>query len=293
MSSRRHRLRSLIQRATGLHVARSRSYHLVRRSYQDPIPEPQEDAFWDRERPLPALDLDTEVMIELAERELAEGIREFSPPQGFDFANAYYASVDAEVAHALLRARRPRTVIELGSGYSTLVIAAACRANARDGAPVEYSVLDPHPRPGDPGLDGLEGVSELRRVRTQDVDPRTVDSLDRGDVLFVDTTHTVKVGSDVNTIVLELLPRLRPGVLVHFHDVFLPSEYPRPLVEQLGLYWAEQYLLEAFLSFNDAFRVVFAAHAVSRRHQDRLRALVPSYDGSNMPSSFWIERRPG
>jgi hypothetical protein len=290
MSSRRDRLRAAVARATGLHVGRTRAYHLVRRSYQDPIPEPQPDSFWGRERPLPAVALDPDAMIARAEGELAAAIAEFSPPAGFGYDNAYFASVDAEVAYALVRTLRPRRVLELGSGYSTLVLAAACRANARDGSPVDYQVRDPLPRAGDPDLEGLEGVTGFGRVRAQDLDPREVDALAAADVLFVDTTHTVKVGGDVNAIVLELLPRLAPGVRVHFHDVFLPEEYPRPLIEELGLYWAEQYLLEAFLSFNDAFRVAWASYAVSRRHPERLRALVPSYDGSGVPSSLWLQR---
>jgi hypothetical protein len=112
-------------------------------------------------------------------------------------------------------------------------------------------------------------------------------ALDAGDVLFVDTTHTVKTGGDVNYLVLEALPALSPGVLVHFHDIFLPWEYPRLWLEK-ELYWAEQYLLQAFLAFNPRFEVLFAAHHLSRAAPDRLARTVPSFRPGKWPGAFWL-----
>src|SRR4029079_12969350 len=124
--------------------------------------------------------------------------------------------------------------------------------NAADGSPLTLEVFDPFP-----GVvsEGLPGLSRLERIGAQQVPLETFESLESGDVLFVDTTHTVKVGSDVNFIVLEVLPRLREGVHVHLHDIFLPYEYPRKWLEDYGLYWTEQYLVHAFLVYNSAFEV--------------------------------------
>jgi hypothetical protein len=116
-------------------------------------------------------------------------------------------------------------------------------------------------------------------------------ALGENDLLVVDTTHTVKTGGDVNHVVLDILPLLRPGVLVHFHDIFLPWEYPRKWAEDYGLYWAEQYLLQAFLSLNTEYEVVCGLYALSRRHPERLRELVSSWREGVAPGAFWLRRR--
>ncbi len=97
------------------------------------------------------------------------------------------------------------------------------------------------------------GLPSLERTPAQAVPEAVFTELAAGDILFVDTTHTVKIASDVNRIILRILPLLAPGVVVHFHDICLPYEYPRYLFEDYALYWAEQYLLQAFLSMNPSF----------------------------------------
>ena len=109
------------------------------------------------------------------------------------------------------------------------------------------------------------------------------------DVLFVDTTHTVKLASDVDYILLDVLPHLEAGVLVHFHDIFLPWEYPRVWFEEMRYFWTEQYLLQAFLAFNEAFEV--PAHAIARLHPERLTRVVSSFRAGVTPGSFWLRRR--
>jgi len=114
--------------------------------------------------------------------------------------------------------------------------------------------------------------------------------LEANDVLFIDSSHVVKIGSDVNYLFLEVLPRLRPGVIVHIHDIFLPNEYPRAWVLEQCRFWTEQYLLQAFLSFNSDFEIVFANSYMGRRHADMMKATFP-----NSPwwggGSFWMRRR--
>ena len=116
--------------------------------------------------------------------------------------------------------------------------------------------------------------------------------LESNDVLFVDSSHVVKTGSDVNFLILEVLPRLRPGVVVQFHDIFLPYEYP-PAWYERGMYPTEQYLLHAFLIGNRDYRVVFAAHALVRAERERVSELIPSLRArdEHFPAAFWIERQ--
>ena len=103
----------------------------------------------------------------------------------------------------------------------------------------------------------------------------------------------MKTGGDVNFVVLDALPLLAPGVVVHFHDIWLPYEYHRALTHILGMYWTEQYLLQAFLIGNPDFEVLFATRAVAVEHSERLQALIPSYSGENFPSGFWLRRSGG
>ena len=241
-------------------------------AFYSPVPDltslPQD--VWTRRSTLTGIAFDAAEQIAWAERELAARIAAFTPPEGFLLANRYYESVDAEVCDAIVRHLAPRRVVELGSGWSTLLLRAA--------APGRVTTYDPYPAEF---LDGVE------RLSAQEVPLAVFDALGAGDVLFVDTSHTVKIGGDVNRIVLDVLPRLAPGVVVHFHDIWLPYEYHRVLVEDMGMYWAEQYLLQAFLIGNP-WEVLFAAQAVAHEHGERLQALVPSYTGENFPSAFWM-----
>jgi hypothetical protein len=283
--------------AAGWHLAPANGFDLVPRSYYSPIVDPAEvpAEVWDRRAPMPGVELDTGAQIGWAEERLAGHIRDFSAertgsPGEFFYENRNYEYGDAELAWAMVRALRPERIVELGSGFSTLVLARACLANERDGRPARLDVNDPYPSEAT-HPDRIAGVTSFRPRRAQDLDPGELARLGAGDVLFVDTTHTVRVGGDVNHVVLELLPVLAPGVVVHFHDIWLPYEYHRALFEVLGMQWAEQYLLHAFLIGNRDWEVLFATHAVAVEHPDRFQALVPSYTGANYPSGFWMRRR--
>jgi hypothetical protein len=273
-------------------------FDVVRRNYYSPIPDlsrlPQD--IWRRSSDLCGVKLDPAAGVEFLESELASFIAELDiqvddpgRPGVFFLRNTGFESVDAELLYGMIRSARPRRIVELGSGYTTLLINMAVRRNSAEGTPARHIAYDPYPREGVLG----ECVPEPTRLETTpatDVPLSTFTQLEAGDVLFVDTTHTVKLGSDVNFIVLEVLPRLREGVLVHFHDIFLPWEYPQRWFEEMRYFWAEQYLLQAFLAFNDAFEVLVPAHAIARAHPDRLARIVPSFEKGVRPGSFWLRR---
>jgi SAM-dependent methyltransferase len=298
------RIRSALSRparraanALGLHLAPKSDYELLRRSYYSPIPDL--DALppdvWERPSSMAGIAFDTAAQIDWCERELGELVRELDAPRTgeadggrFYFENQTYEYGDAEIAYAIVRRFRPRSVLELGSGFSTLALGLACLANEREGDPCRLVANDPYPR----GVVDARapGVTEVLGRPAQDVPLAEFEALEPGDVLFVDTTHVIKLGGDVNYVILEVLPRLRPGVLVHFHDIWLPDQYHRALTEVLGMHWNEQYLLQAFLIGNREFEVLFATHAVCARHPERFQALVPGYTGENYPSGFWLRR---
>src|SRR5262249_44163017 len=127
--------------------------------------------------------------------------------------------------------------------------------------------------------------------KIQEIDLEFFSQLGSGDVLFIDSSHTVKIGSDVNYLFLEVLPRLRPGVIVHVHDIFMPFEYRRDWVLDEFRFWTEQYILQAFLTFNSEFDVLLANSYLNHYHQQELKAAFPSLS-SWASGSFWMRRKP-
>jgi hypothetical protein len=266
--------------------------HVVRASYDSPIPRRAEltDGDFEREAPMRAIAWDPEAQLRWVERDLGPYLSEFRPqpdpdaPAGrFRLDNLTYDRVDAELLYGIVRALEPARVVELGSGYSSLVTWEALQAN---GAGAQ-EIYDPYPSAH--VLARPELASQLQRVSAQALPEGVITSLQAGDILFVDTSHTVKLAGDVNRIVLELLPLVPPGVAVHFHDIFLPGEYSRAHLDG-GHFWTEQYLLQAFLMHNNAWEVLAGAQAIVRHAPERVGALIASYRPGVSPGAFWIRR---
>jgi len=275
-------------------LAERAGVQFVLKTFYSPIPELERlpPGWFDRIGELPGVDLDLERQLAFA-GELAVPMAEFDPPEHsadphrYAVRNPSYSRLDASVLYAMIRHLRPARIVELGSGRSSLVTAEAVRRNAQDGTPCRYEAYDPYPGPSTTGLPGL---AALHRVPAQEIAHSVFEALGDGDVLFVDTTHTVKTGSDVNHIVLEILPRLAPGVVVHVHDIFLPFEYPAGFMTDFGLYWSEQYLLQAFLSMNPGFEVLFACAALHGLREEALQAALPRGVAAEGGSAFWMRR---
>lgn len=279
-------------------AARRLGYDLVLRTPYSPIPDM--DALgpevWERESPMRGIAFDLPAQMAWAEERLAPWVAEFDAPRHGDWSaptffleNAYFESVDAELTHAMIRELRPSRIVELGGGFSSLVLAGAAQRNTADGAPCRVTTYEPFPRENLRAA-AAAGRLELHALPAQSVPDEVFAGLERGDVLFVDTTHTVKPGSDVNRIILDALPLIAPGVHVHFHDIWLPWEYHPLLAGGVGRGWAEQYLLQAFLSGNAAWEIELALQALVRGFPERMMTLVPSYTGETYPSGFWIRR---
>jgi Methyltransferase domain len=205
---------------------------------------------------------------------------------GYYYANDQFPVLDAEFLHTMLCHLRPKTMIEVGSGFSSL-ITARVNLNMLDGA-LDFTCIDPYPRKF--LTDGVPGISRLIQKRVEDLELSFFDRLEAGDILFIDSSHVAKAGSDVNYLFFEILPRLRKGVFVHFHDIFLPDEYPREWVIDQGRNWNEQYVLRAFLQYNTDWRVVWSAHLMGTRHREAVQTVFPRYPALGGGGSFWIQR---
>jgi predicted O-methyltransferase YrrM len=284
----------------GVHVARRRDWRLSPNNYYSALPDLDQldDTVWERESAMVGVPFDPEAQIAFAETHLARYAAELAAPYtaedplDFHLDNAHFESVDAEIAYAMLRHLRPRRVVELGSGFSTQVLAAAAQRNGEEGAPCELYAYNPYPSDRMRAVlgRGIPGLTEHVEIEAQALPLETFTQLDAGDVLFIDTSHTVKLGGEVVHLFLEVLPRLAPGVVVHIHDIALPYEYDRRFVVDLQMPWAEQYLLQALLCGSLDWDVLFGAQSAARKHPERLRAIVPSLRDHHFPSSLWMCR---
>lgn len=276
--------------------------HLTYVHFYEPVPDTRtlDDAVWSRDSNLPGIDLNGELQIRLLREFAAENraaweslAKRFRSPQPGQFAlgNEYFDSVDAEILYGMIRRFTPRRIYEIGCGHSTLLVREALEANRTQDpfCACEHLAIDPFPAEF---LCGEHNGLKLLPKRIQDVPVRLFEKLRKNDILFIDSSHVLSIGSDVQFEYLEILPRLNPGVLVHCHDIFLPSEYPKDWVFKHHRFWNEQYLLQAFLAFNNEFEVLWAGNYMHTKHADLLRQHVPSYGQTKCcPKSFWVRRK--
>lgn len=271
-------------------------YHVRPIHYYEPLPDFRDIDRDDtaRRRVSPAIDFDLHGQQRLARRlasTFGSELDSVAEPGAFDFANAYFAGLDASAYYALIRDLRPARVIEIGSGMSTRIAARALARNAADGRHGELVCIEPFP---EARLTEDMPAATLIEKRVEDVPLEYFDALQANDILFIDSSHAVKFGGDVCREFLEILPRVKPGVWVHVHDVFFPQDYPaRWLVEQRQAF-NEQYLLEAFLAFNHAFEVRLCLHWLWNDYHhtlsDRWPAAVVAGSQQHPPASFWMAR---
>ena len=267
--------------------------------YYSPIPDPvqlrerADELFFRQRHELPGIDLNF-----ARQEELLRIFLPFYAEQPWDdqpgarcrygFANDQFGHADALFLYFVLRHAQPRRVVEVGTGWSTCAM-----LDVDDlflGGNIEIVSIDPDPsrlrarmRPGD------ERRVTLLEQPVQAVALDTFDALAAHDVLFIDSTHVLKTGSDVNHLMFEVLPRLRPGVWVHVHDVAFPFEYPREWVEE-GRAWNEAYAWRAFLAYNAAFEIQVMNTCLEFLQPDWFRDSMPLCL-KNVGGSLWLRRR--
>lgn len=202
----------------------------------------------------------------------------------FYFGNKAFDGVDASVYYCMIRSLKPKKIIEVGSGWSTKIAAKACLMNKNS----ELISIEPYPQPA--LKKGFPGFSKLIEERVEDMPSDFFQTLKGGDVLFIDSSHTVKIGGDVTFLFLEVLPKLNKGVYVHIHDIFLPFDYPKEWVMTEHRFWTEQYLLHAFLLFNNSFEVVYANNFMGYKYPNEVRRVFAPATNKIFGGSFWIKK---
>ena len=278
-------------------------FHVTPVHFYQPIPDTQSlsETLWNRPSKLVGIDMNGSAQVVLLGTCFPKFKSEYeqfpTEPAGksdhFHLNNGLFDGVDALVAYCMVRHFKPRLIIEVGSGFSSLLVGEAAAKNNTS------ALICIEPFPQEFLKQGFPGLHRLIEKKVEDIDLEFFSELHCGDVLFIDSSHTVKIGGDVNYLFLEVLPRLEPGVIVHIHDIFLPFEYGRRWIkEEFG--FGRAYLLQAFLTFNSDFEVLMANSYLAHGYLEDLKAAFPSLEKlkTTLPNlakwgggSFWIPQK--
>lgn len=201
--------------------------------------------------------------------------------------NNFFGTGDALALFLMMRKFRPSNIIEVGSGYSSSVMMDTNMVFFNNDIRLHF--IEPYPD----RLFSLMRDSDKDRVKVdtkcvQDIPVEIFSSLNENDILFIDSSHVSKIGSDVNFLFFQVLPALRKGVLVHVHDIHYPFEYPENWVDY-GMYWNEAYLLRAFLMYNSGFEILLFNDFIHKNCKARVTGIHPQYD-SIAGGSFWLRK---
>ncbi len=279
-------------------------YHVTPVHFYEPIPDTRglPSALWENPSEMAGVRFEDEIHLGLLHAFRSAFQHEYNSlrldpstnPLEFFLNNGFISPGDAEILYCMVRHFRPKRIIEIGSGYSTLLMLQALRFNQTERPEIvpRLTCLDPYPRPFIRGIqDSAPDVVRFIAVPMESVGWDTFEELEENDILFIDSSHVVRIGSDVVRNILEVIPRLKPGVLVHLHDIFLPEEYPEIWVKQMKRFWCEQYLLQAFLAFNKEFRILWPGAYMRLHFPHETEEAIPNFRANrNWMGSFWIQR---
>jgi predicted O-methyltransferase YrrM len=284
----------------GIGICRRLGFHPLPIHFYEPVPayESVPDDYFETKQSFPGFSIDLDAAAS-ALKQISCYVQECNWPDKRTAEGVYYTGnvnfgyCSAAILHCMIRSSRTKRLLEVGSGYSSLVALEALKLNY-PGGEFRLKCIEPYP------VRWLEemarkhpGSVELLAVKADEADLATYSELGENDVLFIDGSHVSKLGSDVNFIYLQVLPRLTSGVLVHIHDIFIPYEYPREFYwGRDKRFWNEQYLLEAFLTNNPAFEVVLPAYWLMRDRPSDFQEALPAWNprAHGHSSSFWLRK---
>jgi hypothetical protein len=206
-----------------------------------------------------------------------------------------YTEVDALTLDMVIRHLQPRRYIEVGSGVCTYYCSLAAERNAREGFPLEITCIEPYPYPQ---LSTIPGI-RVRAQKVEDMDVSFFQQLQENEVLFIDSSHILRIDGDVPFLFPEVLPLLNVGVMTHIHDIPYPYNVPYPperwiFNTEWPMFWNEPMLLQAFLAFNKNFGIALSTPLIRHFDEEFLKRSVPIYESvaenSNTLSSIWLRR---
>ena len=264
-------------------------------TYYNPMVNPKKHLYKSlrEDRLLPGINFNIDEQIALCKqfnynKELLKFPLEKNKEAEFHYNNGSFNSGDAEYFYNTIRYFKPKQIIEIGSGSSTLMAINAIKANRKEDTNYQckHLCIEPYEQPF------LETLNvELIRKRVELLDHSTFAELNENDILFIDSSHIIRPQGDVLFEYLEILPQLSSGVIVHIHDIFTPKDYLNEWVYNHVL-WNEQYLLEAFISLNKEYKIIGALNYLSHNHKKVLEDVCPilASQDNREPGSFWIQK---
>jgi len=288
-----------LQDPTKFEFFQSKGYHVIPNHYYYPVPDTSKfpPDFFVKKFDWEGIDLYEEEQKKLLTSFIQNYKSEYSKipfhktdiPYEYFWDNGGFQCLDAISFYGMIRHFKPKRVIEVGGGNTTMIAAKAVAKNESEQHPCELITVEPYA--WEIHRKGIPGWSRLIEKPVQEVDLSLFKSLNENDILFIDTSHIVKIGSDVTYYFMNLLPHIKPGVIIHFHDIFLPEQYPQDWVMKRHLFFTEQYILRAFLSYNDAFKIIFAGRFLQLKFPDLMKDAFDFYRGEvTVAGSFWIQR---
>lgn len=246
------------------------------------------------ERVLPGIDMNEKEQLAILssftyQKELLK-IPVTSRKHEFHYNNGNFEAGDAEYLYSLIRKVKPKNIIEIGSGYSTLMAVKAVHQNSREDRKYtcKHICIEPYEMPW---LEKEKSIEVIRK-RVEDMDLKMFQNLGKDDILFIDSSHIIRPQGDVLHEYLEILPALNKGVYVHIHDIFLPRDYPPEWIVKKRRFWNEQYLLEAFLSNNSCYKIIGATNWLLHKHKDIVYEKFPilARQQKRGTGSFWMQK---
>lgn len=284
----------------GVSICRKMGFQPLLVHYYEPVPEyesiPVE--YFHTRQTFPGFEIDAATVSAILQT-LSSHAGECQWPENKSAEGVYFSQngsfgySSAAILHSTIRSFHSRGVIEVGSGYSSLIILEALKKNYPEGE-FNFICIEPYPRPWLKEVAARNpGGMDLRAEKAETVDENMFLKLRENDILFIDSSHVSKLNSDVNYLYLHVLPRLAKGVVIHIHDIYIPYEYPRVhFYGKQKIFWNEQYLLQAFLTNNENFEIIIPGYFVQTDMSDDFRKSFPHYDPSKhrATSSFWLRK---
>lgn len=275
-----------------------------RKNFYSPLPTvsalKKNAARWNHPSSLKGLNYDLDSMKGYLGDLLGQYKDEFSaiPPYGELQAQGFglgYTPVDAMILYMMIRHIKPRKYIEVGSGLSTYYCSLAAAKNREEGSPLKITCIEPYP------LEKLYSIPDIEIIakEVQDIESSFFEVLEENDVLFIDSSHSLRIDGDVPFLYLEILPALSKGVFIHIHDVPFPYNFPFPpdlwiFGKSEPMFWTEAMVLQAFLAFNRDFDVLLSLPLIRHFNEVFLKERIPIYEtieqNSNAFSSIWLQR---
>jgi predicted O-methyltransferase YrrM len=273
-------------------------FHLVRNHYYGVLPDTRKlnETWWtsipylDAYNKIKKADADKIFMNVLQWADELQSLPRESP-NGFYWNNGMFPPLDTIVLYGMIREYQPKKLLEIGSGFSTEIALLAAKHTK-----TAIHCVEPHP--SDRMISREAELMKLTRLPIQELQSNVFAELQAGDFLFIDTTHTVKISSDVNHLIFNVLPYIAPGVFIHVHDIFLPYEYPKRWYDDISIFWNEQYLLLAYLLDNPIVEIVLPNYSLSTKYQVFLRERLKDFDiwglteniGGASGASMWLQK---